>query len=124
MPKSDAAEDYDAALAGLVNQLHHIAETVRREGESWRDPSRRLDRVQCAMFIRGAIYERPALHQLVTRLLYAAIEAEHPTARSTPAQLIDGAATALEDRIGDLIRTGDDVEELAEAALRGAGVIR
>ncbi len=130
MPKltrEEAEHQYDVMVSALTNQLHHIAESVRVIGESHRAPgTNRTGRVECAMVIHDALIRRPSLSDTLRRLLEAAIAAEHPTARATPAELLDHAATAVDAEL-DAKGAPDfnvDPVTLAEAALRGAGVIR
>lgn len=140
--REQAEHDYDVQLGALVQQLHHVAEEIRRREEYRIDQGE--DRVQCARGIQTSLLQRFALDRgPLQKLLDCAIRAEHPTARATPAELLDQAITALQEPTASLLRRAaeaiDDVldlaphgklsrvhapEVLAEAALRGAGVIR
>ncbi len=130
LTREDAEHQYDVMVSALTNQLHHIAESLRIIGESHRSPgTNRKGRVECAMAIQDALIRRPSLSDTLRRLLEAAIAAEHPTARATPAELLDQAATALEGQEvslwGSVVTLdGSDAERLADLTLRGAGVIR
>lgn len=130
--REQAEHDYDVQLSRLVNSLKALASRVEHAGDA-----RRLRTV--GMSSRGVQPDRTFLasdvHDLIlgwvgeknshlTCLMFAAIRAEHATSRGTPAELLDHAITALQDVGPADPHAEDEHAELAEAALRGAGVIR
>lgn len=121
----DYEHEYDTQLTRLANTLRALADEVEREGQRWRTqpPSlsrqSRPDRVWCASEVQNVVLRWLGRQNSdLVCLWYAAVRAEHATARETPAVLLDKAATALADRNVPMPET------LADAALRGAGVIR
>jgi hypothetical protein len=128
MPARDPEHDYDVQLDRLVNSLHALADEVRNIGDARRtrfegisSVRREVDRTILAGDVHDRVMQwvgRP--NSNLTCLMFAAIQAQHPTARSVE-DLIAGAATALDRFAGCWDAT---TTEQAEAALRGAGVIR
>ena len=132
MPARDPEHDYDVQLDRLVNSLHALADKAKAVGNA-RTPRydgisstrRKVDRTFLASDVHDLVMAWVGdRNSHLTCLMFAAIEAEHPTARSTPAQLIDQAATALETAAGDGVWEAGEAERWADVALRGAGVIR
>lgn len=118
--REKAEHDFDVQVSALVQQLHHMAEEVRRRAEG-----SGIDRVACARGIQTSLLQRFALDRgPLQSLLDCAIRAEHPTARATPAELLDQAATGVAAIFDDTQAIREDPVMVAEAALRGAGVIR
>jgi hypothetical protein len=130
--KTDPEHEYDVQLDRLVNSLHALADEVRREGDARRSrfegissTRRPVDRTILASDVHDTVMNWVGRkNSNLTCLMFAAIRAEHPTARSTPAELLDQAITALQDVGPADPHTEAEHAELAEAALRGAGVIR
>lgn len=127
--QADAA--YDTQLARLVNSLHALAAEVEQVGNARPRPvgmsSRRVQPNRTILAsdvhdrILGWVGQK---NSSLTCLMFAAIDAEHVTARGTPAELLDAATTGLQDVGPADPHTEDEHVLLAEAALRGAGVIR
>ena len=135
MPARDPEHDYDVQLDRLVNSLHALADEVRNIGDARRprfegisSTRRPIDRTILASDVHDTVMNWVGRkNSNLTCLMFAAIEAEHPTAHLTPAQLLDRAATALEPRVVPFVGQGgatSHAEMLADIALRGAGVIR
>lgn len=107
------------ALRGLADRVDQVAvRTDRMSGLP--------DHVGTALDVVNMVHrEVVALH--LHDLVRAAAMADHPTARATPAQLLDRATSALADKWHSWPdgRPGEGwMLELAEAALRGAEVLR
>lgn len=126
---TDPDHEYDIQLDRLANSLHALADQVRNEGDATRvryvgisSERRPIDRTILASDVHDAVMHWVGQkNSHLTCLMFAAIRAEHATARSTPAELLDQAATGLDSIMGAADATA---EEMAELALRGAGVIR
>jgi hypothetical protein len=115
-----AADAYDKEVQLVANRLRQCATDVERRAAG-------SPRVQGAMYAITTVGAMVANLQL-DRLVQLAHQADPPA--DTPAVLLDRAAggvcAVLEATLGE---DGDQVDEdyavqLAEAALRGAGVIR
>lgn len=122
MSTAEAAEGYYLGeVASIAQKLRRLADTVDRLGVEVRTNSvngQRPSRSDAVYEIDKKLREFTGLGLL----WWYAIEADHASARLTPAQLLDQAATGVEKAMGDDL--AHDPEELAEAALRGAGVLR
>ena len=135
MVARDPEHEYDVQLDRLVNSLHALADKAKAVGNA-RTPRydgisstrRKVDRTFLASDVHNLVMAWVGdRNSHLTCLMFAAIEAEHPTAHLTPAQLLDRAATALEPRVVPFVGQGgatSHAEMLADIALRGAGVIR
>lgn len=127
--REQAEKEYDKQLGWLVNSLRSLADQVERTGQTHRDHVPRLpdthDRVFAASEVQNKVTAWFGGHNsYLIALWYNAIRAEHATARGTPAELLDLATTGLRDVGPADPHTEDEHLLLAEAALRGAGVIR
>lgn len=130
MTREEAEHAYDVQLTRLVNGLHALADALERAGNCHRGhPSgygreAHVDRVWAASEVHRRLLGWLGQHNGDLMLLwYAAVKAEHAGARSTPAEMLDRAATAVGD--AGMLAGPDGAEVLvAEAALRGAGVLR
>lgn len=109
-----AAEAYDEEVERIVRRLHQCAEDVQKRGLY---PSK--ERVAGAMAVITTV--TAAIANLgMDRLIQLAHQADPPA--DTPAVLLDRAAGGIMAALHD--EDEDRAVELAEAALRGAGVIR
>ncbi len=130
LTKDQADDLYDRALSHLASDLRHLAADVERLGKTYQPmPGRahdpKLTRVWAASEVHNKVLSWLGQHNgALLGLWWAAVEAEHATARSTPAELIDHAATALEAAAGEGVWEAGESEKWADVALRGAGVIR
>ncbi len=132
LTKDQADNLYDQAVQSVANGLRALASDVERLGRSHlpvpgRPHDERHNRVWAASEVHNKVLSWLGQHNGALMLLWwYAMEAEHPTARSTPAELLDQAATAVDANL-DAKGAPDfnvDPVTIAEAALRGAGVIR
>ncbi len=137
MTRDEAEAAYDVQLDRLANSLHALADKVRTTGSTYRlrpgfgAKPEGFNRVWLATDVQQLVLKWVGEHNShLVCLLFAAVEAEHATARATPGQLLDSAIGALE-QFGTLPADGAQVTlpreaagPLAEIALRGAGVIR
>lgn len=134
--QEQAEHDYDVQLGRLVNALRGLADRVEHAGDAHRPRTlgmsstrTRPDRTFLASDVHDLVLgwagER---NSHLTSLMFAAISAQHATARGTPAELLDRAATGIaevaHDTPGCEVVADDALVALAEAALRGAGVIQ
>ncbi len=134
LTREEAEHAYDVQLDRLVNSLRSLADKVLYDGDARRaryvgisSERRAVDRTFLASDVHDLVMEWVGRRNSnLTCLMFAAIQAEHPTARATPAELLDQAATALDEALQpENGHIGDDAGEwLAEIALRCAGVIR
>ena len=119
-------EKYQRAVAAVATRLRRLADDVDRLAQPSYSHGR-LDHVTQAMAIQGKVLLELQLLGL-NALVWAAMEADHPTARFTPGQLLDRCAAALEGQdvsVGSNViqMTAPDAERFADAALRGAGLL-
>lgn len=127
--REQAEYDYDVQLGRLVNSLKALASRVEQVGDARRlravGLSAPIDRTFLASdvhdLIMGWVGEK---NSHLTCLMFAAIAAEHPGGRGTPAEMLDGASSALAAAAGEGVWERGEKERWAEVALRGAGVIR
>lgn len=127
--REQAIKVYDQELARVVNSLRSLADKVERTGQAHRDRVPRMEphvtRVYAASEVQNEVAAWFGGHNsYLVVLWYAAIRAEYANARCTPAELLDAATTGLQDVGPADPHTEDEHVLLAEAALRGAGVIR
>lgn len=118
------ADEYAVQLARLVTRVRYAANAMEEEGQP--RPDRLTGQVDTVAAARRVVdILTGSARDLIGQLIVAAVRADHASARLTPAELIDRAATALEDS-GMIGTTGksDAGEHYADVALRGAGVIR
>lgn len=120
LTKDEAETNYDKMVGYIANQLRALANEVEKAGYSYTSGPEARTRVWTATEVGTVIYRWLARGDLGV-LVVRAVEAEHATARSTPGELLDLAATGLESIMG---AADASAEELADLALRGAGVIR
>lgn len=106
-------------LRRVAAKVEEIGKSIRKHPITGQSPSR-----------TDAVYEIEAVIRTIPRLghlWWFAIEADYANARLTPGQLLDRAAGHCTPPLGDLRADLPPEEEavlLAEAALRGAGIIR
>lgn len=113
-----AAEAYAKEVQVVANRLRHCADAVARRGGA--DAG---THTEAARYVINTVVA--ALASLgLDRLVQLAQQADPPA--DTPAVLLDRAASALAAAMFDKPDADDDARavELAEAALRGAGVLR
>lgn len=128
---SDNRAQYDMELERVVNRLRRLANDVVRAGQ----PSTHLARLtpDC---VRAALAVQREVLRVVSQLgldelVRAAVAADHVTAVETPGALLDRATTALAAKWYEWESGGGNTPApdgwmlaLAEATLRGAGVLR
>jgi hypothetical protein len=107
----------------VARRLRRLAEEVERMGRPGASLDTGLpDHFTPALNVTNRVHSELARLGLVD-LLLAAVRADHPTARFTPAQLLDKATSAVVVHL-DGPREDGWTEAVAEAALRGAEVLR
>jgi hypothetical protein len=127
--REQAEQEYDEQLDRLVTSLHALANEAARAGDARRP---RFDGISSTRVAVDRMMLATDVQHLILRwagqqnshlvcLIFAALRAEHASARSTPGELLDQAITGLEGIMGAADATPT---ELADLALRGAGVIR
>ena len=121
-----AADAYDSELMAVANRLRRCADDVQRRGSpTGLDVGQRY--TDGARYVIDTVTSCLANLQL-TRLVQLAQQADPPA--DTPAVLLDRAITNVVAKMAELdCKPDDDVDvatatDYAEAALRGAGVIR
>lgn len=130
--QEEAEHAYDVQLAHLVNSLRALADKVEHDGNARRarfvgisSERRAVDRTILAGDVHDLVMEWVGRRNSnLTCLMFAAIQAEHASARATPAELLDLAATGLDAAAGEGVWETGEAEKWADVALRGAGVIR
>lgn len=114
---------YRNQVTGVARRLRRLAEDVERIGRPGASLDTGLpDHVTPALNVTNRVQSELARLGLVD-LVLAAVLADHPTARFSPAQVLDRAASAVAAHL-DGPREDGWVEAVAEAALRGAEVLR
>lgn len=121
---------YRNQVTGVARRLRRLAEDVERIGRPGASLDTGLpDHVTPALNVTNRVQSELARLGLVD-LVLAAVLADHPTARFTPAQLLDKATAAVEALVESLPDNGFPGDKnpgelaVAEAALRGAEVLR
>jgi hypothetical protein len=114
---------YRSHLRAVAQRLRRLADDVERMGK----PGQSLD-TGLPDHLTPAFNAVNRVHAELARLgladlILAAVLSDHPTARFTPAQLLDRGATALATHLDGPTEDGW-TEAAAEAVLRGAEVLR
>lgn len=121
---------YRNTVSGVARRLRRLAEDVERMGRPGQSLESGLpDHLTPALNVVNRVQTELARIGLVD-LVLAAVLCDHPTARFTPAQLLDKGIAALEALVAGMPDEGFDGEGVpsetmaAEAVLRGAEVLR
>lgn len=120
-------EEYEAYARRMAARLRAIAGAIEGQvAQPKRDEFGRPDHVGSALAIVATLIRE--VHQMQPpHLIHLAVQADHATARESPAALLDRATTGLAEKWyawGPIGPTEDGwMVELAEATLKGAGIL-